>query len=142
MPGADAFWRNWATQAVFSHCKEPIMITGIGADIIEVSRIRRALEKGNGFAERVFTPAELEYCASCGCPEQRFAGRFAAKEAVAKCLGVSLNWRDVEILAAESGAPEARLSNRAAEIADGRRILVSISHCRSYAVAYAAAVSD
>ena len=118
------------------------MITGVGADIIEVSRIKRALETRSGFAERVFTPAEREYCAACGCPEQRFAGRFAAKEAVAKCLGTSLSWRDVEIIRCRSGAPVARLSNGAAEVANGRRILVSISHCRSYAVAYAVAVSD
>ena len=118
------------------------MIAGIGTDIIEVSRIRRALERRNGFAFRVFTPAEREYCLAGGDSSQRFAGRFAAKEAVAKSLGTSLSWQDVEILAGESGKPIVRLMNGAAEIAAGRRILVSISHCRSHAVAYAMAVSD
>lgn len=118
------------------------MITGVGTDIVEISRIRRALAARNRFAERVFTAAEREYCAACGCPEQRFAGRFAAKEAVAKCLGKSLSWRDVEILRGPSGEPLAQLSNGAARVANGRRVLVSISHCRTYAVAHAVAVSD
>ena len=118
------------------------MIVGVGTDIIEVSRIKRALEHRDGFAERVFTPAEREYCLSGGNHIQRFAGRFAAKEAVAKSLGTSLAWRDVEILPGESGEPLVKMRGRAALLADGRRIVVSISHCRSYAVAHAVAVSD
>lgn len=118
------------------------MITGIGTDIIEVSRIRRALERHKAFAERVFTPAECDYCLSVGNKYERFAGRFAAKEAVAKSLGASLSWRDVEILPDEKGRPVVRLLNQASALAQGRRILVSISHCRSYAVACAIAVSE
>lgn len=117
------------------------MITGVGTDIIEVSRIKRALARRPGFAARVFTDAEREYCLSGGKPEDRFAGRFAAKEAVAKSLGTSLSWRDVEILADPSGKPTVRLLNGAAESFGGGNIMVSISHCRSYAVAYAVAVS-
>jgi len=117
------------------------MITGVGTDIIEVSRIERALAHRDGFAARVFTPAEREYCVSGGNPAQRFAGRFAAKEAVAKSLGAALSWRDVEILADQAGKPVVRLLNGAAESAAGRRVIVSISHCRSYAVAHAIALS-
>ncbi len=118
------------------------MITGVGTDIIEVSRIKRALDHRDGFAARTFTPAEREYCLSGGNPAQRFAGRFAAKEAVAKSLGTRLAWHDVEILADERGKPVVTLSNKAAALSRGRRIVVSISHCRTYAVAHAIATSD
>lgn len=116
------------------------MITGVGADIVEVSRLRRALAR-DGFATRVFTEAERRYCSSSGNPDQSFAGRFAAKEAAAKSLGRSMSWLDVEVLPDEHGKPVVSLHNRAAEIAAGREILMSISHCRTYAVAYAVAVS-
>ncbi|HUV04932.1 MAG TPA: holo-ACP synthase [Armatimonadota bacterium] len=118
------------------------MITGIGADITEVSRVKRALERTKGFAARVFTAAEREYCLSGSNPAQRFAGRFAAKEAAAKSLGASLSWSDVEILPDKQGKPVVRLLNTAEALAAGRRVMVSIAHCRSYAVAYAVAVSD
>ena len=115
------------------------MITGVGTDIIEVRRIRLAIARHNGFIARVFTPAESEYCLSGGNSTQRFAGRFAAKEAVAKSLGTSLTWHDVEILADASGKPIVRLLNQAAALANGGKVMVSISHCRTYAVAYAVA---
>ncbi|MGB9586685.1 MAG: holo-ACP synthase [Armatimonadota bacterium] len=118
------------------------MIIGIGTDIIEVGRIERAMKRSPRFCARVFTPAELEYCISCNTPAQRFAGRFAAKEAVAKCLGGSLSWLDVEILSDDNGGPVVRLSNRASSLANGRKVMVSISHCRAYAVACAIAVAD
>ena len=73
---------------------------------------------------------------------QRFAGRFAAKEAVAKSLGNSFSWLDVEILTDEYGKPVVRLTNRAENAAGGRKILVSISHCQTYAVAYAIATFE
>ena len=117
------------------------MVTGVGTDIIEVSRIKQALEREE-FADRMFTAAEKEYCLSGGIPVQRFAGRFAAKEAVAKSLGTSLNWQDVEILPDENGKPVVRLLHNAAEVAAGQRIMVSISHCRTYAVGYAVATKE
>ncbi len=113
------------------------MTTGVGTDIIEVSRIRSSLARHSGFRDRVLTPAEQEICFSGGDPAQRVAGRFAAKEAVAKALGCSLGWQDVEILPDERGCPAAFLRGKACEVAGGRRILVSISHCRTYAVAVA-----
>jgi len=113
------------------------LITGTGVDIIEISRIRSAMNNWSSFAARVFTGAEQDYCRSAACSDQRFAGRFAAKEAIAKALGTSLSWTDVEILPGESGKPCVHLHNKAAEVAAGRSVMVSISHCRSYAVAHA-----
>lgn len=118
------------------------MIIGIGTDIIEVDRIERAMRRSPRFCARVFTPAEQEYCMSCNIPAQRFAGRFAAKEAVAKCLGSSLSWLDVEILSDDNGSPVVKLLNRASLIGYRRKVMVSISHCHAYAVACAIAVAD
>jgi holo-[acyl-carrier protein] synthase len=118
------------------------MIVGIGTDIIEVDRIRRAMERFPRFCTRVFTHAEQKYCLASNDPVYRFAGRFAAKEAVAKCLGSSFSWQDVEVLADSNGRPIVRLSNRASAVAKGQKILVTISHCRSYAVACAIAVVE
>lgn len=117
------------------------MITGIGADIIEVDRIKEALAKHPNFESKIFTPAEQSYCRSTSNSAERFAGRFAAKEAVAKALGRSLSWLDVEILPDDHGKPVVRLMNFAAKVADGGAVMVSISHCRTYAVAYATAVA-
>ncbi len=118
------------------------MITGVGTDMIEVSRIRQCLGRRPRFEDRILTPSEKEICYSGGNPAQRVAGRFAAKEAVAKALGASLGWHDVEILADCAGRPGVRLLNGAASLAAGRTVMVSISHCRSYAVAHAVAVLD
>ena len=113
------------------------MIIGSGIDIIEISRIESALKRWKYFEKKVFTPAEREYCSAMTCSAERFAGRFAAKEAVAKALGSSLSWLDVEILPTSSGKPEVILHNNAAKLADGKRVYISISHCRDYAVASA-----
>jgi holo-[acyl-carrier protein] synthase len=118
------------------------MITGIGTDIIEIERIRRAIVNIRRFEARIFTERESEYCRRDRCWAQRFAGRFAAKEAVAKALGVSLSWLDVEILCDENGRPSVTLSKRAAQIAGERSIMVSISHCRAYATACAVCVEQ
>jgi holo-[acyl-carrier protein] synthase len=109
------------------------LIEGIGVDIIEIERIAESIKRPR-FRERIFTEAEREYC---DASPERYAGRFAAKEAVAKALGRSLPWKDVEILSAPSGAPLPRLHGAAAARLAGRRLLVSISHCRTYAVAQA-----
>lgn len=113
------------------------MITGIGADIIEISRIRTALSNHPSFASKVFTSAEQEYCKKYSDPSERFAGRFAAKEAIAKALGQSLSWQDVEILPDIHGKPTVSLMNKARDVAEGRMVMVTIAHCREYAVAYA-----
>ena len=107
------------------------MIVGLGIDIVEIERIRRAMQNPR-FLERILTPAEREYCTSA----QRVAGRWAAKEAVAKAVGLQLSWQDVEILPDETGEPRAKVDSR--HLDPGRmKLKVSISHERKNAVAVA-----
>jgi holo-[acyl-carrier protein] synthase len=112
------------------------LIDGIGIDIIEVERVAQAI-RSERFVTRVFTSHEMTECRGRGCPEQRFAGRFAAKEAVAKALGRALSWREVEIRSGRRGEPLAVLTGRAAALLGDRSVRISISHCHSHAVAHA-----
>jgi holo-[acyl-carrier protein] synthase len=118
----------------------------IGVDIVEIDRIKRACRRKR-FLERFFTHQELS-----GIDKnkmaiffQRLAGKFAAKEAVAKALGTGFRyfrWREIEILNDHNGKPYAVLSGRAEEILKSggfEKILVTISHCRDYAIAFAVA---
>jgi holo-[acyl-carrier protein] synthase len=114
----------------------------VGTDLIEISRIRRALERYPGFRERCFTAAEREYCDSRPNPPQHYAARFAAKEAVGKALGFGVArafaWREVELVGRPK--PAVRLSGRLAtwaERAGGGSIDVSMSHSRELATAVA-----
>ena len=107
----------------------------IGTDIIEIERIREAIkDHGQHFLDRLFTKKEQQDCKSHKDPSIRFAGRFAAKEAIAKALGCGfgkdLSWLDIEIINDELGRPHATLKN-------GKQVAVSISHCRSHATAVA-----
>ena len=119
------------------------MILGIGVDIVEVERIRRAVDRyGERFVGRVFTAREAAYCRRCGHPEQRFATRFAAKEAALKALGVGwaqgLQFVDVEVSNNELGAPSVTLSGPSLERARRmgvERIHVSLTHHRHFAIA-------
>ncbi len=119
------------------------MILGIGIDVIEISRIARAADKA-GFLQRVFTEGERTYfCARNNNPEN-IAGVFAAKEAVSKALGTGFSGgillRDIEICHGESGAPYVSLQGAAkARLAflGGTRVHLSISHCKTVAVAQA-----
>jgi holo-[acyl-carrier protein] synthase len=113
----------------------------LGLDVIRVERIREALERfGDRFVRRVLTPAEARYVR--GRPET-FAGRWAAKEAVSKVLGLGvrgIGWRDIEIERLPTGQPSVRLHGRAATRADQlgvERVAVSITHEREYALAVA-----
>ncbi len=115
--------------------------TELGIDIIRIDRIRAALAKfGERFSNRVLTPAEQAYVR--GRPET-MAGRWAAKEAVSKVLGLGvrgIGWREIEIERLPTGAPAVRLHDRAALRAEQLgmgRIAVSISHEAEYAVAIA-----
>ncbi|MBI3910240.1 MAG: holo-ACP synthase [Armatimonadetes bacterium] len=116
------------------------MIDGVGIDIIEVARIARAVRNPR-FVRRVFTEREAHYCRAASRGE-RFAGRFAAKEAVMKALGRAFPWREIEVLSLDVGQPYGVLSGRAAAALGGRRLLLSISHCTAYAVAQAIIFSD
>ena len=134
--GADADAREAVAPAVV-----PPGTTELGIDIIKVDRIRAALERfGPRFSGRVLTPAERRYVRD---RPETFAGRWAAKEAVSKVLGLGvrgIGWRDIEIERLPTGQPAVRLHGRAAARADQlgmERIAVSITHESDYAVAIA-----
>jgi len=119
------------------------VLTGIGIDIIEIERIRSAIERWPGFTERLFSEGERSYCDRHSDPAPRYAARFCAKEAVAKAIGRPLRWRDVEVTLDSSGRPRIVLSGEAAayaNISEGASLLVSLSHSRDYAVASVALV--
>ncbi len=116
-----------------------------GVDIVEVSRIAEMrASHGQQFLDRCFTPGEQAYCLERRRAEEHLAGRFAAKEAVLKAMGLGLRggmvWTDVEVTRTEEGAPGIRLHGRAAELARERGIgswLLSISHTSTNAMASA-----
>jgi holo-[acyl-carrier protein] synthase len=115
----------------------------VGIDLIEIARIVAILERfPDRFRRRVLTEAEARYC---GRKVDRIAGRWAAKEAISKVLGLGVRgvgWREIEILPNWAGAPQVRLHARAAARAAALRleeVTVSISHERSMAVAVAVA---
>jgi holo-[acyl-carrier protein] synthase len=118
-----------------------VSVTAVGIDLLEVARMARALERwGEAFERRVFTEGERA-AARRGVPAQAFAARYAAKEAVAKCLGTGFKHgvrrRDIEVVGDEHGAPSIRLHGRAAQRAAGARILVSLTHTAGLAAAVA-----
>jgi holo-[acyl-carrier protein] synthase len=123
-------------------------ILGIGTDITECLRIAQMIERhGELFITRVYTPAEIQYCQSRKQATQHFAGRWAAKEAVLNAVGTGwrrgISWRDVEILNQRGGKPMVALHGGVRDVAEELgvgQILVSISHCRSHATAYALAI--
>jgi holo-[acyl-carrier protein] synthase len=114
-----------------------------GVDLIEIARIDEVVARhGKHYLERVFTPAELEYC---GKRAESLAGRFAAKEAVAKALGTGIgdvSWTEIEILGDEQKAPKLTLYGKAESKAKELGLInwsVSISHSQSQSVAIAVA---
>jgi holo-[acyl-carrier protein] synthase len=119
------------------------MIVGLGIDIEEVSRVRGAIERyGENFLKRVFTPQEIAYCSKKRNPYERFAARFAAKEAGMKALGTGwrrgITWRDFEVLHAPGGRPILKLSGVALEIygkLGGTNIALSLTHTAIQAMA-------
>ncbi|HHP50689.1 MAG TPA: holo-[acyl-carrier-protein] synthase [Moorella mulderi] len=116
---------------------------GIGIDIIEIARVERALKRHPRLLHRIFTLEEIDYCRKKKRPGASLAARFAAKEAVMKSLGLGLyscSFQEIEILGDGQGQPQVRLQGRAqirAERLGVERVIVSLSHCRSYAVAVA-----
>jgi holo-[acyl-carrier protein] synthase len=119
------------------------MIVGLGIDITEVDRIEAAIARhGQPFLKRVFTPSEIEYCERHKNRFERYAGRFAAKEAGMKALGTGwrrgVRWVDFEVVRLASGRPTLELHGRAHEFA-GRlgvtAISLSITHSANTALA-------
>jgi holo-[acyl-carrier protein] synthase len=123
-------------------------IVGIGTEIVECLRIGRLIEKhGEQFLTRIYTAREIRFCQARKSPSEHFSVRWAAKESVIKCLGTTwkpgLAWTDVEIRHDTSGIPRVILRGAVKELAQRRgvgTILLSMSHCRAYATAYATAV--
>ena len=125
-------------------------IVGIGTDIVECLRIGRMIEQhGELFLTRVYTEREIRYCQGRKHATEHFAARWAAKEAILKCLGTGWSkgicWTDMEVRNDLSGKPVVHMRGAARDQAQLLRIadiLISISHCRAYATAYAIAVRN
>lgn len=125
-------------------------IVGIGTDITECLRIARMIERhGELFINRVYTPEEIRYCQGRAQATQHFTGRWAAKEAVLKALGTGwrrgISWRDVEVRNEPSGQPIVTIRGGAKDVVQQlgiTKLLVSISHCRTHATAYAVALGE
>lgn len=118
------------------------MIYGIGVDMIEVERIKKAIEKfGNRFLERIYTKGEIESCSKKKNKYLSFTSRFAAKEAFLKALGTGLSrgirWKDIEIQDSEHTRPKINLHGKAKELSKERPVHLSISHIKEFAVAVA-----
>ncbi len=120
------------------------MIAGIGTDLCEVRRIQQAMEAPHGarLRERVFTPAEIAYAESKANRWERYAARFAAKEAGMKALGTGwhggVGWHDFEVANLPSGRPTLKLHGVAAEIAARmgvRNVSLSLTHTSEQAMA-------
>ena len=126
-------------------------IFGIGTDIIEVRRIRSAVERNPGIVNRLFTSGEIDYCRTRTDINARYicyAQRFAAKEAISKALGTGLGkdvfLTEIEIWNEGNGKPAVRLSGRSRDYAKGRKVSnieISISGTADYAVGFSIAFS-
>jgi len=119
------------------------LIVGLGLDIAEIDRIEAAITRhGAPFLDRLFTPEEVAYCERYKNRYERYAGRFAVKEAAMKALGTGwsrgVRWRDIEVTREPGGKPGLRLEGVAREIADGmgvKRFSVTITHSGNLAMA-------
>lgn len=119
------------------------MIVGTGIDIAEVPRIRQSIERfGQRFLQRIYTPGEIRYCESRRNKIERYAARFAAKEAAMKALGTGWNhgvrWRDCEVVRLPGGRPTMEFHGKAGEFAARlgvRNAALSISHTAEQAIA-------
>jgi holo-[acyl-carrier protein] synthase len=126
------------------------MIVGTGIDIAEVDRIAHSIERfGRRFVERIFTPGEIRYCESKANKAERYAGRFAAKEAGMKAIGTGWNrgvtWRDVEVQRAPGSRPTIVFHRKAAEFFQklgAARAHLSITHTKDSAMAFVVLESE
>jgi holo-[acyl-carrier protein] synthase len=122
---------------------EARVIVGLGLDIAEIDRIEAAITRhGVPFLERIFTAREVAYCESHKNRFERYAARFAAKEAAMKALGTGwrrgVRWRDIEVARDSSGKPTLHLEGAARQIADGlgvKNISLTITHSGNLALA-------
>jgi holo-[acyl-carrier protein] synthase len=124
-----------------------VEIVGLGIDICEIQRMERALARHPTMRERVFTAEERAYCDSRARPAESYAGRFASREAVIKALGGyrDKRWQDISVTRDPGGAPAIRLEGNAkirADMLGIDRVLITLTHERTNAVAFAIAVTD
>ena len=120
------------------------MIVGTGVDLAEVPRIRASIERfGARFIERIYTPAEIAYVERKANRWERYAARFAAKEAGMKAIGTGwkrgVRWRDFEVANLPSGKPTLRLHGVAADVADKlgvRNVSLSLTHTAELGMAH------
>jgi len=127
-----------------------VMITGIGTDIVEIERVRGLIDRhGESFLERCFTADEIAFANRFKDPSVRFAGRWAAKEAVVKLLGTGfsngITFHDIEVLPIHTGQPMVTLSGLAGARASEQKItsvMISISHAQLYATATAIGIQS
>ena len=118
------------------------MVLGIGSDIIEVHRIEASIKNhGDRFLDRIFTEAEQNYCEKHRDAVRHYAGRFAAKEAIVKAFGTgisqSISWLDIEVINDEEGKPQVNFTPKVQHLFSNPQILLTISHCKEYAMAVA-----
>ena len=119
---------------------------GIGVDLCEVDRMRTALRRTPTLRRRIFTEDEQRYCDRRADPTERYAARFAAKEAVMKAMGVGMGackWREIEVAKARSGAPSVRLHGGALALAEERGVTrwhLTLTHTSHLAEAIAVAL--
>ena len=119
------------------------MIVGTGIDIAEVPRIAQSIERfGDRFLRRIFTDGEIRYCDSKANRAERYAARFAAKEAAMKALGTGWNhgvrWCDCEVVRLPGGRPTLQFHGKAAEFAaklGTRNVALSLTHTKEQAMA-------
>jgi holo-[acyl-carrier protein] synthase len=119
------------------------MIVGLGVDIIAIDRMEAAIaRRGRAILNRLFTPSEISYCERHRNRAERFAGRFAVKEAAMKALGTGwargVRWVDIEVVREPSGKPTLKLSGATRAIADRlgvKNIAVTITHDGNTALA-------
>jgi holo-[acyl-carrier protein] synthase len=120
------------------------MIVGTGVDLAEVARIRASIERfGARFIERIYTPAEIAYVEHKANRWERYAARFAAKEAGMKAIGTGwrhgVRWQDFEVANLPSGKPALRLHGAAARVADRlgvRNVSLSLTHTAELGMAH------
>ena len=120
-----------------------LLIIGCGIDLVKIERIEKIIKRwGNNFNSRIFTPLERDYCEKKKDNKfQSYAGKFAAKEALLKALGLGLrgaNWKEIEIKNDELGQPIICTSGKLKNIASLKGIskyFITISHTKEYAIA-------
>ena len=123
------------------------MILGVGTDIIEIDRIKRAMDNTSGFLERIFTDKEIKYLSENSNRIESIAGNFAVKEAVSKALGTGIRgftFKEIEVFRDNLGKPVVKTYNNLKQICIDYSVLeikVSISHTKDYAAANAITIT-